>query len=400
MSQYLLNSVVILLSVVLLIPTAVLAVECFASSLRVQRKLRQRGTVRPTVGIIVPAHNEELQILDAVQNIKRQMHKGDRLVVVADNCSDLTASLARDAEVEVIERFDADHRGKGYALAAAIRYLAEAPPEVAVVIDADCWLEPGALDELAYMTAATNRPSQSRYLMIAPHNAGINLAVSEFAFLLKNRIRLLGLSKLGLPAQLTGSGMAFPWTILQNAQLANGNLVEDMKLGLDLACTGHAALFCDAAVVKSTFPYSRDGLRAQASRWDTGRFALTRSLLSALTCASTFRKKDYLALVVDALVPPLTLQAALLFLALVASAGLATSGMLNFPLLICIANVLIFGMTLIVIWWLHGRTVLPLRTMIQIPGYVADKLRLYPRHIFAPVSTQWVRTDRNRPTGM
>lgn len=400
MSHYLLNSAAILLSVALLIPTAVLAVECVAGSFRSRRKLQHRENLRPTVAIIVPAHNEELQILDAVRNIQSQMHQGDRLIVVADNCSDLTASLARDADAEVVERFDAVNRGKGYALDAGIRHLAKAPPDVVVVVDADCWLEPGALDELAYMTAATNRPSQSRYLMIAPRNARINLAVSEFAFLLKNRIRLLGLSKLGLPAQLTGSGMAFPWAVLQTAQLANGNLVEDMKLGLDLARAGHAPLFCDAAVVKSTFPYSREGLRTQASRWDAGRFALTRSLLSALTSAGTFRKRDYLALVIDALVPPLTLQAALLFLALMASAGLAASGALDFPLLICIANVLIFSMTLIAIWWFHGRTALPLRTVIQIPGYVAGKLKLYPQHILAPVNAQWVRTNRDRPTGV
>jgi hypothetical protein len=55
--------------------------------------------------------------------------------------------------------------------------------------------------------------------------------VSEFAWCVKNLVRPLGYSNLGCPCQLMGTGMAFKWSTLSKADLANGNIVEDMKLG-------------------------------------------------------------------------------------------------------------------------------------------------------------------------
>ncbi|WP_162894671.1 glycosyltransferase family 2 protein [Rhizobium terrae] len=350
------------------------------------------------MAVLVPAHNEELQISDTVRNIQEQLRNGDRLVVVADNCNDMTSMNARDAGAEVVERFDALHRGKGYALDAGVRYLAEAPPEIVVIVDADCWLEPGALDELTRMCAATNRPLQSRYLMIAPPVAAINLAVSEFAFLLKNRIRLLGLTRLGLPVQLTGSGMAFPWSVIREAELAHGNLVEDMKLGLDLARAGHAPLFCDTAVIRSRFPYSIKGLGTQVSRWDAGRLRLMRSLLSALLDTGTFRNSGYLALVLDALVPPLTLLAALLFAMLLLTGILAATEAAMVPFLVSTLSVTLFGTALANAWWVHGKRVLPPHALIELPKYAIGKIKRYPGYMLNSRRSVWIRTDRDRPT--
>ncbi|EUB97732.1 hypothetical protein PMI07_000292 [Rhizobium sp. CF080] len=396
MLQDILSSAALLLSVVVFIPTVFFTIECLAGSIRGRGAPRRQNGRRPQVAVLVPAHNEELQIVDTLRSIQSQMREGDRLIVVADNCNDLTASLAREAGADVIVRYDPVRRGKGYALDAGVRYLSLLPPDVVIVVDADCWLEPGALDNLAHMAAATNRPVQSRYLMVAPPDASINLAVSEFAFLLKNRIRLLGLAKLGLPAQLTGSGMAFPWAILRDASLANGNLVEDMKLGLDLAKAGYAPLFCDAAAVSSRFPYSKKGLETQSSRWDAGRFALTAFLLSTLLDINTFRNRAYLALVVDALIPPLTLLAALLLLALCPAVLLATAGIAISPLVVSAISILAFDTALSMAWWRHGRRTLPLHTLADVPAYIFRKLRLYPRHILEIGGAAWIRTDRNR----
>ncbi len=396
MQQDILSFAALLLSVVVFVPTVFFAIECLAGSIKGRDAPQRQNEQRPQVAILVPAHNEELQIVDTIRNIQSQMRDGDRLVVVADNCNDLTASLAHEAEADVIVRQDQVRLGKGYALDAGVRYLGLLPPDVVVVVDADCWLEPGALDNLACMAAATNRPVQSRYLMVAPPGASTNLAVSEFAFLLKNRVRPLGLAKFGLPAQLTGSGMAFPWAILRDAALANGNLVEDMKLGLDLAQAGRAPLFCDAAAVSSRFPYSKKGLETQSSRWDAGHFSLTAILLSALLDINTFRNRAYLALVVDALIPPLTLLAALHLLALCPAVFLATAGIAISPLVVSIISILVFDAALSVAWWRHGRGTLPPHALVNIPAHMFRKLSLYPRHILEAGGAAWIRTDRDR----
>ena len=78
----------------------------------------------------------------------------DRVLVVADNCDDHTAELARRAGAEVFVRIDPDHRGKGYAMQFGLQALRANPPDVIVVIDADCLTETDAIDTLARVRLA------------------------------------------------------------------------------------------------------------------------------------------------------------------------------------------------------------------------------------------------------
>src|SRR5205085_11222499 len=117
------------------------------------------------------------------------------------------------------------------------------PAAVVVVIDADCRVADGSLDRLVSDAAATGRPVQAAYTLDPPPGADVRAQLSAYAFRFKNVVRPLGLRRLGLPCLLTGSGMAVPWAILRNAPLASGNIVEDMRLGIDLALAGHPPLF-------------------------------------------------------------------------------------------------------------------------------------------------------------
>lgn len=374
-------------------------IECLAGTPE-PRKRTRLPVPRPRLAILVAAHNEEDQISDAVSSIRAQMTTTDRLLVVADNCDDNTAAKAVEAGARVVERIDHDRRGKGYAIDAGLKFLAADPPEVLVVIDADCWLEPGTLDELAGACWSSQRPVQSRYLMLAPGTDNIKLAVSQFAFLVKNRVRALGLFRLGLPVQLNGSGMAFPWSVISKADLATGDLVEDLRLGLELAQAGHAPTFCDKAVVKSYFPSSQKGQESQATRWASGRFAMTSSLFSALIRPATYVNGRFLVLVLDALVPPLSLLIALLVFGLAATGALAVTGITTLPFVLCAAGSVAFATSLSIAWWVHGRDILPFSKLIGIPGFIVHKLSNYPRQMLAAHRLTWVRTDRKRPSGV
>jgi glycosyltransferase involved in cell wall biosynthesis len=55
---------------------------------------------------IVPAHNEGAGLLPTIEDIKAQLHLGDRLLVVPDYCTDDTATIAAAAGAEVVERRD------------------------------------------------------------------------------------------------------------------------------------------------------------------------------------------------------------------------------------------------------------------------------------------------------
>ena len=104
-----------------------------------------------------------------------QLEPGDRLLVVADNCTDHTAAVARAAGAEVLERRDAERRGKGYALAAGVDTLRAGPPDVVVIVDADCRPAAGAIDRLV-RTPPSLPTGRSKPLMLSirrrPPSAG------------------------------------------------------------------------------------------------------------------------------------------------------------------------------------------------------------------------------------
>jgi glycosyltransferase involved in cell wall biosynthesis len=133
-------------------------------------------------------------------------------VVVADNCSDDTAAIASAEGAEVIVRVDPTLRGKSYAVNFAIRHLERNRPDIVIVVDADCSIARGSIDQLARLCARTGRPVQALCLMRAPVNSRVTTRIGEFAWAVKNQVRPVGLHRLGLPCQLMGAGMALPWS--------------------------------------------------------------------------------------------------------------------------------------------------------------------------------------------
>ena len=148
--------------------------------------------------------------------MRPQLRNGDRLMVVADNCTDATAAVARAAGAQVVERVDAERRGKGYALDFGLRCLDQSQPQVVVMLDADSDLSEGAIDALAWQVAKTGRPAQALYVMAPPAEPKPRDLISALAFIVKNQVRPLGGARLGWPCFLTGTGMAFPWDLIRN----------------------------------------------------------------------------------------------------------------------------------------------------------------------------------------
>ena len=235
----LISYLLVAVALALALPTALFLVEVVSAVvLRNRDSIVSNAGLRQRVGVLVPAHNESVGLLPTLADVKAQMQPGDRLVVGADNCSDDTALIAREAGAEVVERNDPERKGKGYALARGLDYFSAHEPDVLIVIDADCRLAACTIDQLAAVCAMTRRPVQALDLMIAPAESTINLKVAEFAWRIKNWVRPLGLRALGLPCQLMGTGMAFRWDLIASVNLAHGSLVEDLRLGHELAAGG------------------------------------------------------------------------------------------------------------------------------------------------------------------
>jgi cellulose synthase/poly-beta-1,6-N-acetylglucosamine synthase-like glycosyltransferase len=379
----------------LLIPSAVFFFECALALLARRSALRIAGDVRPRVSILVPAHDEESIISSTVRGLRAHLAPGDELIVVADNCTDETAAIARSAGATVIERHDPDRRGKGFALAFGVDSMAINPPDVVVIVDADCVLSPGGLEHLAGQAMAKGRPVQAKNTVTPPPGAGPLAALSAFAFLVKNVVRPSGLSSLGLPCPLTGTGMAFPASILVGAPLATSALTEDLRLGVDLALAGRPPVLCADAAVSSPMPAQRRASGEQRRRWEYGHLATLFSCVPRLLWQGLRRgRPTLLAMALDLLVPPLSL----LVLALGATLGLAiVAGALGASWLPAILLAIAAGGILVgigVAWLGYGRAELPLSTLVLAPLYVLKKLPMYAGFLRRR-ERAWVRTERD-----
>jgi cellulose synthase/poly-beta-1,6-N-acetylglucosamine synthase-like glycosyltransferase len=349
------------------------------------------------VAVIVPAHNESTGMLPTIADIRAQLDSSDRLLVVADNCTDDTAAVARSAGAEVAERNDPAQRGKGFALDFGLQTLAVRPPEIVVFIDADCRVAPGTIANLASASRASGRPVQALNLCYSPPNSEVNHQIAEFAMRVKNWIRPQGLAKLCLPCQLGGTGMAFPWSVLKSAELASGQIVEDLKLGLDLARVGKPPVFCEAALVTSEFPSTMAAANVQRSRWEHGHVDMIFSQAPRyLAAALTQRNLGLLALVLDMAVPPLVLLGFLIVAAWLLAVAAFVLGVSIAPLAVSSATGLVFATALAMAWHKCGRDVLPPSFLLSIAPYVIGKLRLHRRLPLGGGNSGWIRTDRKK----
>ena len=378
---------------VLMLPIAVFVLEVALSL--TARRAPVTTAARARLAVLVPAHNEGAGILATLASVRSQLKPGDRLLVVADNCSDDTAAQARGAGAEVLERQDDVRRGKGYALDAGVRHLESDPPQIVVVVDADCMLRPDALDVLARRCADTVRPVQALYLMRAPASAGLKTRIAEFAWAVKNRGRALGLARLGLPCQLMGSGMAFPWQLIVGAQLASADLVEDLRLGLDFARERQAPVFCPEAVVTSEFPVNATGLQSQRTRWEHGHLAMMlRDGPRLLIDGIRTRNAGLVALTLDLCVPPLALLVltALAF-GTVGALAWALSGA-ALPWSLALPGPLLLAVAVLAAWVRFGRLILSWRELAYAPVYALVKIPLYLKFVVRR-QVAWVRSERD-----
>ncbi len=345
--------------------------------------------------ILVPAHNESVNLLPTIECLKSQLGPRDRLLVIADNCDDDTAELARSAGAEVIERHDAQLRGKGYALAFGVDHLRADPPDVVLVVDADCLVSEGAVTCIAQHCRASAKPVQMLNLMSAPSGAGLKLRVLEFAMVMKNLVRPLGSFRLGKACHLMGTGMALPWSLMSTAKLATGHITEDMKLGIDLAVAGHAPQFLPQVRVSSSFPVDTGVAKVQKSRWEHGHLAtLTEELPGLAAKAIRSCSPALIVLTMDLLIPPTALYFLVLAVTVVGSlAAAAVWPVWRMAAQLSGVSALCFILAIALAWQGFGRHLLSARELMSTPLYALWKMPVYLAY-FLKKRSGWVRTKR------
>lgn len=217
--------------------------------------------------IVIPAHNEEHGLAMTLRSVFASNYPPEKLgvLVIADNCTDRTAAVARECGAICLERQSDTERGKGYALAVAIPRVLAGKPDAVMILDADCEL---AADTVQRFAAAMADGAEAVQAARVPRNPGDGSAalVSAVGSIIENAISA-GRDRLGLTVALRGSGMAFTRNVLERFPWSSFGLTEDAEYAGVLTRAGVRVRFLADVEVRGEVPAEAAVLTQQRKRW-------------------------------------------------------------------------------------------------------------------------------------
>lgn len=341
--------------------------------------LPPRSLRRLRFDVVVPAHDEEAGIGRALASLRRLDWPPGRfrVVVVADNCDDATAAVARAAGTRVLERRDAALRGKGYALKLAFDYSRDARwADAVVVVDADAEVSANLLEACATRIEAGAGAVQAHYGVLNPAESWRTrlIAVAHGAF---HGVRSRARERLGLSCGVRGNGWCVTHRALREAPYRAFSLTEDLEYGIALGLAGHRVHYAHEASADAEMASGEKIAQRQRQRWEDGRFDLVRSqAVPLLRAAMRTRRALCLDLALDLLVLPLSYVALNVAVLLVAAAVAAWwDPSLRAWLWPAALSALFLAAYVLRGWQLSGRGAAGLLDLLRAPWYVLWKMR-------------------------
>ncbi|MFZ1413059.1 MAG: glycosyltransferase [Defluviicoccus sp.] len=258
----------------------------------------------PTIGsqtfrflFLIPAHNEEMVIGECVRSIRAQTYAPEALAVyvIADNCSDQTAVVAREAGATVVERSSAGIGGKAIALHHGLAQLRNQNVDFdfLVIVDADNVLDRRWASEVARALTDDDDGFQSLVETKNPNDSSLTFG-NHLSFVFQNRIVQEGRAYMGLPALLCGTGMGFSKAFLGRAAFASQSLTEDRELSMRALAEGYRFRWINSALIYDEKPSKLSALYRQYGRWSSGAILefqgyarlFIKSLMSGISIAN------------------------------------------------------------------------------------------------------------------
>jgi cellulose synthase/poly-beta-1,6-N-acetylglucosamine synthase-like glycosyltransferase len=373
--------------------------------------------------VLIPAHNEEL-LLGSVLDLLRVLDYPRSLydtVVIADNCTDRTAVIARNHRAITLERHNQEQIGKGYALEWALQHLlhvgrqADADPaadpdqdpdvvragqfDAVVILDADTVVSRNLLQAFDQALQAGDRAVQARYDVLNAADSWRTKLMS-CALALAHVVKPLGREKLGLSDGLKGNGMCFAREVVELIPWSGESITEDIEYTLRLCRAGHRVAFLPEATVWAQMPTTGEQATDQRKRWEGGRYRLLFQVAPRLLVES-FRTRNRLLLdrAIELIIPPFAEMFALPLLLLVVSLLAGWLGGWHWALLMAAAWGLILAVQTLYLgagMWLARMPVTVTLSLLYAPIYILWKFSVYLFMAVSRSSGGWKRTERHQ----
>jgi 1,2-diacylglycerol 3-beta-glucosyltransferase len=345
--------------------------------------------------VIVPAHDEAAGIGNTISSLKRLSWPTARyrIVVIADNCTDATASVSLEAGATVLERQDLTRRGKGYALAHAFTWSRSAGIADAVaVVDADSVVSANLLQSFAARIDAGACALQAHYGVL---NATDSWRTRLMAIALGSvhKLRSRARERMGLSCGIRGNGWCVTHALLDKMPYCSFSLTEDIEFGVNLGLAGYRVAYCDESHVHGEMVTSEHAARSQRQRWEGGRIGLIREKVPALLRTAVARRSLVcLDLALDLLVLPLS-YVVVTVVGIIAIGALSPDSLRSTLLTVGLIDLLALVVYVGRGWILSGIGIAGIWDLLRVPVFLFWKLLIIRFH---PKPNTWVRTKRER----
>lgn len=355
--------------------------------------------------IIIPAHDEESSIERTLQSIFKIDYPHDQydVVVIADNCTDNTAAKAAGIGSIVFERFNAELRGKGFALRWCFDKLLSSDKkyDAFVVIDADSIVSENFLTVLNFYLEHGSKVIQATDI-VEPQPGVWNSEMTRIGFLLYNYVRALGRMVIHCPTGLHGNGMCFSVDVIKEVPWKAYSLAEDLEYGLQLLLRGYQTDFAPEAIVLATMPQQSAHAKSQRARWEGGRFPVIRRFFIPLLSAAFLRRSyKYFDRLIDLITPALVNLLIISLGMVMVNLVLSFIGVTDLGVFLLLWGVIsVAGFAHMILGLVASRADRSTyAALLYLPKYVLWKMSFLGKLFRTARSNEWVRTTRENRDG-
>ena len=242
---------------------------------------------------IIPAHNEEKVVGNLVESLRNQDYDKEffDIYVIADNCTDNTAIIARDAGAIVYKRFDEAHKTKGYALNWFLKQKIEenADYDAFLVFDADNIVDKNFLNVMNRKLCQGEEVVQGYKDIKNPSESWISAGYAFFYWTM-HRFYHLARYNVGLSPLLNGTGFMVKFDLVKNTGWDTRTLTEDIEFSLKQIINGKKLGWATDAIVYDEQPEKFVASWKQRCRWTVGHIQCMKYYMKPLADAVKEKK--------------------------------------------------------------------------------------------------------------
>jgi cellulose synthase/poly-beta-1,6-N-acetylglucosamine synthase-like glycosyltransferase len=352
----------------------------------------------PKLLFLVPAHDEELLISACVRSLIDMEYPpaSRRIVVIADNCSDRTAALARQEGGECMERIDREFPGKPRAIAWGLRQVNLRDWDACVIIDADSTVAPDFASALARLAPLNDIVFQANYRVTNEFESWLT-RLGGLLSRCRYEVTYPLKQSAGLNCPITGNGMGFGTNLLIRDGWRAYSITEDSELYAIYTEAGVSIHHASRANLFSQFARTLSQGTIQRRRWFAGRIRIIHEwgvrLIRSPRISWQQKLDAFVELGLASPVLHLMFALAVSAAALFGTPGSAGKWIASFA----IASVSGIAVTTIVVISRHPQPWRTLSSFLMLPVYAGWRLVVVFGTLFTLRNTTWRKTARTAP---